>query len=158
MTESQVPAVRGGGRGLSPEITPIGHFAVLYDAGCPICRAARRWLSGRAQLVPLEFVPAGSDEARRRFPGLDHEATLRDVTVIGDEGSVYVGDGAWVACLWALADYRAMAERISSPALLPTARRFIAAASAVRERTREGFDAEAAEAGYYGDGCDDRCR
>ncbi|WP_250027403.1 thiol-disulfide oxidoreductase DCC family protein [Paractinoplanes maris] len=145
--------------GHAPSVRPITGFTVLYDAGCPICRAARRWLEGRAQLVPLEFVPSGSEAARRRFPGLDHRATLRDVTVIGDDGSVYVGDGAWVACLWALADYRGMAERISSPALLPTARRFIAAASAVRERTRStGFDEGAAEPGYYGDGCDDRCR
>ncbi|SNY11625.1 thiol-disulfide oxidoreductase DCC family protein [Paractinoplanes atraurantiacus] len=114
----------------------IRAFTVLYDAGCPICRAAGRWLRGRDQLVPLEFLPAGSAEARERFAGLDHDATLRDITVIGDDGSVYVGDGAWVACLWALADYRAMAERISSPALLPSARRFIAAVSAIREATR----------------------
>ncbi|MCO8272069.1 DUF393 domain-containing protein [Actinoplanes sp. TRM 88003] len=149
MTENQGPAERGGGRALA-------RLTVLYDAGCPICRAARRWLSGRAQLVPLEFVPAGSEEARQRFPGLDHAATLRDVTVIGDDGSVWIGDGAWVACLWALADYRATAERMSTPALLPTARRFIAAASAVRARTRSvDFDNSPA---YYGDGCDDRCR
>ncbi|XVU24449.1 thiol-disulfide oxidoreductase DCC family protein [Actinoplanes sp. CA-054009] len=140
----------------------IRAFTVLYDAGCPVCRAAGRWLRGRAQLVPLEFVPAGSAEARERFAGLDHDATLRDITVIGDDGSVYVGDGAWVACLWALADYRAMAERISSPALLPGARKFIAAVSAVREATRSPAGQLGEErdewAEDYGDGCDDRCR
>jgi predicted DCC family thiol-disulfide oxidoreductase YuxK len=135
------PAGHGAGR--------IGSFTVLYDRGCPICRAARRWLAGRPQLVPLEFVPAGSPEARDRFPGLDHAATLRDLTVIADTGAVYVGDGAWLACLWALADHRGTAERLSSPALLPAARRFIAAAAAVRRQTREAD---------YGDGCDDRCR
>ncbi len=135
------PAGHGAGR--------IGFFTVLYDASCPICRAARRWLAGRAQLVPLHFVPAGSAEARHRFPGLDHAATLRDLTVIADTGAVYVGDGAWLACLWALADHRARAERLGTPALLPAARRFIAAAAAVRRRTREAD---------YGDGCDDGCR
>ena len=124
-------------------------FTVLYDAGCPICRAARAWLGNRAQLVPLVFVPAGSPEARLRFPGLDHAATLRDLTVIADSGEVYVADGAWLACLWALADYRGMAERLGSPRLLPAARRFIAAAAAVRGQTRTAD---------YGDGCDDRCR
>ena len=141
MTEETGPAGRGGGRAITS-------LTVLYDDGCPICRTARRWLQGRAQLVPLEFLPAGSFEARRRFPTLDHQATLRDVTVIGDEGSVYTGEGAWSACLWALADYRGLAGRMGSG----TARRFIAAASAVRERTRtEG-------AWDYGDECDDRCR
>ena len=127
----------------------IGAFTVLYDAGCPICRAARGWLGNRAQLVPLEFVPAGSPEARLRFPGIDHAATLRDLTVIADSGEVYVADGAWLACLWALADYRGMAERLSTPSLLPAARKFIKAASAVRRQTR-GAD--------YGDVCDDTCR
>ncbi|MBU2662013.1 DUF393 domain-containing protein [Actinoplanes bogorensis] len=136
------PAERGGGRAITS-------FTVLYDDGCPICRTARRWLQGRAQLVPLEFLPAGSFEARRRFPTLDHRTTLRDVTVIGDEGSVYTGEGAWSACLWALADYRGLAGRMGSG----TARAFIATASAIRERTRTDSGTE-----YYGDGCDDRCR
>jgi predicted DCC family thiol-disulfide oxidoreductase YuxK len=135
------PAGPGAGR--------VGAFVVLYDAGCPICRTARAWLTGRAQLVPLHFVPAGSVEARSLFPELDPAATLRDLTVIADTGEVYVADGAWAACLWALADYRGMAERLTSPRLLPTARRFIAAASAVRESTRSAD---------YGDVCDDRCR
>jgi predicted DCC family thiol-disulfide oxidoreductase YuxK len=136
-------------RPADPDAGRIGSFTVLYDAGCPICRAARRWLAGRDHLVPLEFLPAGSAPARDRFPGLDHGASLRDLTVIADTGAVYVGDGAWLACLWALADYRGMAERLGSPALLPAARRFIAAAAAVRRQTREAD---------YGDGCDDRCR
>jgi predicted DCC family thiol-disulfide oxidoreductase YuxK len=134
---------------MSVEAGPVTSFTVLFDVGCPVCRAAHRWLGGRAQLVPLEFVPAGSDEARRRFPGLDHDATLRDLTVIADSGLVYVADGAWLACLWALSDYRGMAERLAAPALLPAARRFIAAASAVRQATRSGD---------YGDMRDDRCR
>jgi predicted DCC family thiol-disulfide oxidoreductase YuxK len=141
MTETTDPAGHGAGR--------VGFFTVLYDEGCPICRAAHRWLAGRAQLVPLAFVPAGSAEARQRFPGLDHAATLRDLTVISDGGLVYVSDGAWLACLWALADYRGTAERLSSPRLLPTARRFIAAAAAVRQSTRPDD---------YGDVCDDQCR
>jgi predicted DCC family thiol-disulfide oxidoreductase YuxK len=142
-------AVNGGGR--------VEAFTVLYDAGCPMCRTARRWLASRAQIVPLSFVAAASVEARERFPGLDHAATLRDLTVIADDGSYYVGDAAWVACLWALADYRRTAEMISSPKLLPTARRIIAAASRVREATRSG-EPDADGAADYGDACDDRCR
>jgi predicted DCC family thiol-disulfide oxidoreductase YuxK len=113
----------------------IGSLTVLYDQHCPVCRAARRWLESRPQLVPLGFVPAGSATARQRFPGLDHGATLRDITVIADTGEVYVGDGAWLACLWALHGYRGLADRLAQPHLLPVARRVIAAAAALRERT-----------------------
>ena len=148
MTGTADPAAFGGGR--------VGSFTVLFDEGCPICRAARRWLAGRAQLVPLTFVPAGSAEARVRFPGLDHAATLRDLTVIADDGSYYTGDGAWLACLWALADFRVTAERLSSPRLLPAARRIISAASAVQRATRSPGPSQLPAAGY-GDQCDDRC-
>ena len=48
-------------------------------------------------------------------------------------------------------------ERLSSPRLLPIARRIIAAASAVREATRSPTRSEPSLADY-GDHCDDRCR
>lgn len=113
----------------------IGSFTVLYDQHCPVCRAARRWLGSRPQLVPLGFVPAGSATARQRFPGLNHTETLRDITVVADTGEVYVGDAAWLACLWALQGYRALADRLAQPHLLPVARRVISAAAALREQT-----------------------
>jgi predicted DCC family thiol-disulfide oxidoreductase YuxK len=149
MTASSDPAGHGAGR--------VGSFTVLFDEGCPLCRTARRWLSRQDQLVPLHFVPAGSAAARSRFPGLDHEATLRELTVIADDGAYYLGDSAWLACLWALSGHRATAERLSSPRLLPVARRIIAAASAVREATRSPRPSEPPFADY-GDHCDDRCR
>ncbi|MDG4817781.1 DCC1-like thiol-disulfide oxidoreductase family protein [Micromonospora sp. WMMD956] len=149
------PTAHGGGG--------TGGLTVLYDAHCPLCRAARRWLATRAQLVPLEFVPAGSVEARRRFPGLDHEATLRDLTVVADTGEVYAGDGAWFACLWALADHRATAERLARPHLMPLARRVVATASSIRALVREEWDGSAGPEPGYGDDddradcADDRC-
>ena len=90
----------------------ITRLTVLYDAGCGLCRTARAWLASRAQLVPLEFVPAGSDEARRRYPALDPAETLADITVVADDGGVYTGDGAWIICLWALDGYRGLAARL----------------------------------------------
>ncbi|MBQ0900566.1 thiol-disulfide oxidoreductase DCC family protein [Micromonospora sp. U21] len=149
------PTAYGGGG--------IREFIVLFDANCPLCRAARRWLASRAQLVPLEFVPAGSAEARRRFPGLDHDATLLDLTVVADSGEVYAGDGAWFACLWALADHRSTAERLARPRLLPLARHLVTTASAIRERVRDARAEPADEMAGYGDlddraDCaDDRC-
>jgi predicted DCC family thiol-disulfide oxidoreductase YuxK len=119
------------------------NLTVLYDANCGICRTARRWLDSRVQLVPLEFVAAGSDEARRRYPTLDHEQTLREITVIGDDGAVYVDDGAWLICLWALDGYRGLAARLSQPHLRPLARRVVAAAAGVRN---------------YGEACGPQCR
>lgn len=105
---------------------------VLYDADCALCRRAKCWLETQPQLVALEFVPAASPEARRRYPALDHQATLRDLTVVGDNGKVWRAERAWVLCLWALAEHRLTAERLATPAMLPLARAVFGTVSANR--------------------------
>uniref|UniRef100_UPI0038D3E06E thiol-disulfide oxidoreductase DCC family protein n=1 Tax=Streptomyces shenzhenensis TaxID=943815 RepID=UPI0038D3E06E len=81
---------------------PVHGLTVLYDAECSLCTFLRDWLGRQPQLVPLDLVPAGSEEARRRFPDLDHSATLDEVTVVGDAGQVYRDTAAWIVVLWAL--------------------------------------------------------
>ncbi|MER7278549.1 DUF393 domain-containing protein [Dactylosporangium sp. NPDC000244] len=110
----------------------ITRLTVLYDDGCRLCRTARTWLGGRAQIVPLEFVAAGSQEARRRYPALDPDETLADITVVADDGGVYVGDAAWLVYLWALDGYRGLAARLSQPHLRPIARRVAQSAGNLR--------------------------
>lgn len=129
---------------------PVRELTVLYDAGCRLCRAARAWLDRRDQLVPLRFLPAGSAQARQRFPGLDHPATLREITVVADTGQLWVGDGAWLTCLWALAGYRDLSHRLASPRLRPLARTVVTTAGRVRDRQYGGRDDRA--------GCADHCR
>lgn len=115
--------------------TPVTRLTVLYDAQCPLCVHLRHWLLRQRQLVPLDLVPAASSEAKRRFPGLDHESTLREITVIGDQGQVYRSTAAWIVCLWALAEHRAKAHWLSTPAGTPFARVTVLAAAKYRELT-----------------------
>lgn len=93
-------------------LRPSG-LTVLYDAHCPVCRRARRWVERHRQLVPVRFVPAGSDAANTRFPQLDVGSTLADVTVVTDEGAVLRGDLAWITVLWAVARTRVTAIRLA---------------------------------------------
>ncbi|MFI6015405.1 DCC1-like thiol-disulfide oxidoreductase family protein [Streptomyces sp. NPDC051243] len=95
--------------------TPVHRLTVLYDAGCSVCTFVRDWLVKQPKLVPLELVPAGSEEARRRHPDLDHGATLDEITVVGDAGQVYRGSAAWIVTLWALREHRPLAHRLSTP-------------------------------------------
>ena len=127
----------------APATAPVLGMTVLYDASCNLCRTARAWLERQHQAVPLEFLAAGSTEALRRYPFLDPAATLGDLTVVGDGGEVWVGAKAWVVCLWALEGRQAVAQRLSSPALMPQARALIAFVS----RHRRAF-------GTYGEACD----
>jgi hypothetical protein len=93
-------------------------LTVFYDARCGLCCAVRDWLGRQPTLVPLDCrpKPEGTDDLR----------------VVADSGEVWSGDSAWLMVLWALADYRSWAYRLSSPALLPTARKVFARLSAYR--------------------------
>ncbi|MDI3423867.1 thiol-disulfide oxidoreductase DCC family protein [Streptomyces luteolus] len=119
-----------------PARVPVRRLTVLYDANCPLCTHVRQWLARQRKLVRLDLVPAGSEEARRRFPGLDHGATLDEITVVADGGQVYRGPAAWVVTLWALAEHRPLAHRLATPAGARLARGAALAAAKWREGYR----------------------
>ena len=101
------------------------NLTVLYDGSCDLCTGARAWIEHEAQYVPIRFIAAGSDDARRRFPALDHADTLREITAVDDTGAVYRGAKAWIMCLWAMPRYRHWAARLGGARPLPAAKEFI---------------------------------
>jgi predicted DCC family thiol-disulfide oxidoreductase YuxK len=88
-------------------------LTVLYDATCPVCRRARRFVERQPTYVPVSFLAAGGFAARRRFPTLDPASTRRTITVVADDGAVYRGDAAWIAVLWAVASTRKLANDVA---------------------------------------------
>ena len=146
-TESSTESYAGPS---SEEPPPVLALTVLYDARCALCRHVRSWLERQWQLVPLDFVPAGSAEAARRFPELDHARTLREITVISDGGEVYEAADAWVVCLWALKGRRALAHRFSTPAGARFARGAVLAAAKWRAASRPNRATWADEAARTG--------
>ncbi|MEU3611098.1 DCC1-like thiol-disulfide oxidoreductase family protein [Streptomyces sp. NPDC006872] len=118
---------------------PVRGLTVLYDPDCSLCAFLRDWLGRQPQLVPLEFLPAASAEACARFPGLDHRATLDEITVVGDSGQVYTGAAAWIVTLWALREHRPMSHRLSTPAGAKVARAVVLAAAKWRDGQGAGW-------------------
>ncbi|MEZ0094622.1 thiol-disulfide oxidoreductase DCC family protein [Streptacidiphilus sp. EB129] len=135
-TPAMPPAAALQDRG--PSDAPVRRLTVLFDPGCMLCRFIRGWLERQRQLVPLDFVPAGSAQAVARFPALDHSRTLREITVIGDGGQVYEAAAAWVVLLWALRAYRPTSHRFSTPAGAPLARGMVLSAAKWRRMTTPG--------------------
>ncbi|WP_328977934.1 thiol-disulfide oxidoreductase DCC family protein [Streptomyces canus] len=132
------PTGTKGGAGAPADRTPVRGLTVLYDADCSLCAFLRDWLVRQPQLVPLELVPAGSQEARLRFPGLDHRATLEEITVVGDAGQVYRHTAAWIVTLWALREHRPLAHRLSTPSGARLARGAVLAAAKWRGAQWQG--------------------
>ena len=108
-------------------------LTVCYDEQCALCRRCRLWLEGEQVLVPLDFVAAGSDEARQRYGSVPWLGA--DLVVVDDEhGDVWAGSAAFLMCLWATAEHRAWSYRLSGRALAPLAERFFHMVSANRRR------------------------
>lgn len=98
-------------------------LTVLYDPRCGFCVAARHWMEGQPSYVPIRFVRASGAEAARLYPDLVKPENADELFVVTDEGAVFQGGSAWIMCLWALEAYREWSYRLSTPTLLPLARR-----------------------------------
>ena len=99
------------------------HLTVLYDGECQLCQRARRWLARQPAYFPLYFLPLQFALAQNRFPGLAQFHPARQLVCVSDLGDVYVGDSAWIVCLYALRGYREWSHRLARPALRPFASR-----------------------------------
>jgi predicted DCC family thiol-disulfide oxidoreductase YuxK len=99
-------------------MTPVTGLTIIYDAACGLCTRTKEWILQQASLVDLQFVAGGSPEARTRFPQLGKG----ELAVVANTGEVWIGDHAWIVCLWALREYRDLSFRLTSPGLLLMAR------------------------------------
>lgn len=107
---------------------PVGSLFIIYDGDCGVCARIKAWILQQPAFVPVRFVAAQSDEALRRFPHLP----AGELAVIGDTGEIWLGNRAWIVCLWALREYRDLAFRLTNPLLLPMARQAFTLVSANR--------------------------
>jgi predicted DCC family thiol-disulfide oxidoreductase YuxK len=104
---------------------------VVYDPACGLCSQIKYWLERQPAYVTLQFVPSGSAQARRLMPSL----APGELAVVSDDGDAWVGNSAWILCLWALREYRGWSTHLARPALLPFAQQ----AFAVLSRHRSGL-------------------
>jgi len=102
----------------------MNRIYVLYDGNCGLCSSVRDWVQQQPQLIPMVFVTANSPQASVLFPSLSRPGQRpEELIVVDDRGGVYREGHAWIMCLYALAEYRELSLRLSSPALLPLARK-----------------------------------
>jgi predicted DCC family thiol-disulfide oxidoreductase YuxK len=95
---------------------------VLYDEDCGLCRQLAAWLWTQPKLIPLNPIPAQSPSAAQLFPGMASAAAPQELAVVGDDGAVWLGNHAWIMCLYALRYYRPWAKKLAHPLLEPLAR------------------------------------
>jgi predicted DCC family thiol-disulfide oxidoreductase YuxK len=68
---------------------------LIYDAECPVCRAAADWVRRNAAVPDdFEFIPCRSDETRARFPPIDEAACLQAMHLVLPDGTILIGERA----------------------------------------------------------------
>jgi predicted DCC family thiol-disulfide oxidoreductase YuxK len=118
-------------------------MSVLYDESCGFCAECVHWFAQQDASIEILFVPRGSQQGHlltglvrstRQTLGRSLEAGPDDeLIVIDNHGGVYEGPPAFLMCLWALPAYEAWAARLSTPSMMPYARRFFLALSKSRK-------------------------
>jgi predicted DCC family thiol-disulfide oxidoreductase YuxK len=96
--------------------------ALVYDADCPVCRAAADWVQRNAALPdPFEYLPCRSAETRSRFPAIAEAACLQAVHLVLPDGAILAGEQALPEILrrtrryrWAAALFRLPGAGIAS--------------------------------------------
>jgi len=123
-------------------------ITVYYDGHCGMCCSFQEWIYRQERLAPIRFIPyqsLGTEAAPPRIRGLDPG---REMVVHTREDLLYQGAEAWVICLYALTEYRGWALRLSSPTLLPLAKKVCTHLATNRRRLSKIFfrkkDAEVA--------------
>ena len=102
---------------------------VIYDAHCGLCTEVQDWLRAQPSYPELRLMASDSDDARRMFPSLP----AGELAVVDDAGRVWLGDRAFIVCLWALHEFRGWARRLATPLLRPLARQGFEAVSRNRQ-------------------------
>lgn len=80
---------------------------LIYDAECPVCRAAADWVRRNAA-VPgaFEYLPCRSAETRSRFPAITEAACLQAMHLVLPDGTILAGERALPGILHRTRRYR----------------------------------------------------
>ena len=68
---------------------------LIYDAECPVCRAAADWVRRNAGIPgAFEYLACRSAETRSRFPAIAEAACLQAMHLVLPDGSILAGEMA----------------------------------------------------------------
>jgi predicted DCC family thiol-disulfide oxidoreductase YuxK len=102
--------------------TPPGRYIVLYDGLCKFCDAGSRRLLKMARPGAVERVDFQQSGALDPFPGLTHDACMKQMYLVAPNGRLYAGFEAavqavatrrgigWIAHLYYVPGIRQLCE------------------------------------------------
>jgi predicted DCC family thiol-disulfide oxidoreductase YuxK len=120
----------------------MGSHAVvlIYDADCPVCRAAADWIRRNA-VAPdtFEYLPCRSTETRSRFPAITEAACLQAMHLVLPDGTILDGERALPGILRRTRRYRWATPLFRLPGAGILSRLLYRAFARLRHRISRGF-------------------
>jgi predicted DCC family thiol-disulfide oxidoreductase YuxK len=101
--------------------TPPGRFVVLFDGRCTVCTAGAAQMRRLARQGAVEVVSFHDPGVLERFPGLTHEACMRQMHLVAPDGQVF---GGFEAAVRVVATRRVLG-RLALAYYLPGLRRIL---------------------------------
>ena len=94
----------------------IPPVVLIYDAECPVCRAATDWvLRNAVDRNAIETLPCRSEETRARFPAVTETACLQAMHLVLPDGTILAGERALPEILRRTRRYRLAADLFRLP-------------------------------------------
>jgi predicted DCC family thiol-disulfide oxidoreductase YuxK len=108
---------------------------LIFDADCPVCRAAADWVRRNAAVPDaFEYLPCRSGETRARFPAIAEAACLQAMHLVLPDGAILTGEQALPEILRRTRRYRWAAILFRLPGAGPLSRRLYGAFARRRHR------------------------
>jgi predicted DCC family thiol-disulfide oxidoreductase YuxK len=79
------------------------YLTVVCDQQCGLCTRLGEWLGAQPKWIGIRLLP--SNLAADAYPTLAPRIAREELVVVSDDGGVYLGDHAWLMCLYALKHY-----------------------------------------------------
>jgi predicted DCC family thiol-disulfide oxidoreductase YuxK len=124
-----------------PLLGSVRRLTILYDERCGDCRRYAAWLARQRFRVQVELLPAGSEEARVRYPHVEPWLG-RELVVVDNDARAWIGPPAFVMCLWAMDRTRAASFLASRPVIGRAANAFFRHLSKRRGKHRAARDTD----------------
>ena len=115
---------------------------IFYDSRCGVCSSFIKWLHQQPCSCNVNYVSYQSGRGEEWFQSMAMGELERQLVVRNDSGGMYRGAAAWVQCMLVCLSYADLAERLSSPLLMPVAQKACHLAACNERTLREIFSVQ----------------
>ena len=95
----------------------LTQLEIIYDDRCALCQRCAAKLTTEPAYIKLKPISRTHAANHHQYKHLMQNIGQDEMVAVGNDGSVYRGEKAYLMCLWATRRWRKLSIRLSRPAL-----------------------------------------